>query len=163
MAEAIERTDGERSVRTGRTAVGRNEPNVDERGSTDDPLTRPFEEQFYDDEGVLHDPRAGQGHGAWRQRATSDIQPPDASFAAMTGITPEQGVPQPGPALDAMHDVGGVDDEGYARRQREIERPAVIAAEAAEAAATVRAGSLAREREEAIIGQSIKEPKAAKE
>lgn len=139
-----------------RTNVRRSTIEPGERGVVEGGAEPAFEEQFYDKAGVLHNPRDGQGKVKFNARATSEIQKPDASFEVATGITPEQGVPQPGPALDALHRAGAIDDEGHAQRQRQIERPAAIADEERQAAAERRGvDQRRREAEERIIGQKI--------
>lgn len=103
-----------------RSAVEPGEQNVVEAPQLTDNL-----EQFYDEDGVLHDPLAGQGRRAFSMRPTSNVRGPDPSFSDTTGITPEMGVPQPGPALDALHAAGAVDDEAFEKRKQEIEQPIV--------------------------------------
>lgn len=104
-----------------RSAVEPGERNVVEEPQLSDNL-----EQFYDEDGVLHDPLSGQGRRAYRNKPTSEVRPPSTVFQDVTGVTAEQGMPQPGPALDALHDAGAVDDAEYEKRAAEINEPARI-------------------------------------
>lgn len=123
-----------------------------ERNVTEGPLSTDHLEQYYDEDGVLHDPMAGQGKAAFRNtRATSEIRGPDDSFFDTTGVTREQGLPQPGPALDALHAAGAIDDEAFEERKREIEEPRPLFLEE-QAAAQEAATKVRREAEARIIG-----------
>lgn len=44
----------------------------------------------------------------------------------ITGRTAEEGPLQPGPQIDALLENGGIDEEGHAKRQKEISHPAVL-------------------------------------